>query len=107
MLTPSCFSSNHLFAASVWSALGKRMWPEFSKTSADQPPAYEGVPWARIGEQVGQRNIAITANVYSSSGRSFAVPGVLLASSWLMQLVRLRNMYLHRSQRTSGVGAGL
>ena len=24
-----------------------------------------GVPWARIGEQVGQRNIAITANVHS------------------------------------------
>jgi integrase len=24
-----------------------------------------GVPWARIGEQVGQRNLAVTANVYS------------------------------------------
>jgi len=24
-----------------------------------------GVPWARIGEHVGQRNLAVTANVYS------------------------------------------
>ena len=24
-----------------------------------------GVPWARIGEFVGQRNLAVTANVYS------------------------------------------
>ena len=24
-----------------------------------------GMPWARIGEQVGQRNLAVTANVYS------------------------------------------
>ncbi len=24
-----------------------------------------GVPWARIGEQVGQRNLAVTANTYS------------------------------------------
>ena len=24
-----------------------------------------GVPWARIGEQVGQRDIAVTANTYS------------------------------------------
>lgn len=23
------------------------------------------MPWARIGEQVGQRNLAVTANVYS------------------------------------------
>jgi hypothetical protein len=23
------------------------------------------VPWARIGEQVGQRNLAVTANTYS------------------------------------------
>jgi hypothetical protein len=24
-----------------------------------------GVPWARIGEHVGQRNLAVTANTYS------------------------------------------
>ena len=24
-----------------------------------------GVPWARIGEHVGQRNLAVTANVYT------------------------------------------
>jgi integrase len=24
-----------------------------------------GMPWARIGEQVGQRNLAVTANTYS------------------------------------------
>jgi hypothetical protein len=24
-----------------------------------------GVPWARIGEFVGQRNLAVTANTYS------------------------------------------
>jgi hypothetical protein len=24
-----------------------------------------GVPWARIGEQVGQRNLAVTANMYT------------------------------------------
>ena len=24
-----------------------------------------GVPWARIGEQVGQRNLAVTANTYT------------------------------------------
>jgi integrase len=24
-----------------------------------------GVPWARIGEAVGQRNLAVTANTYS------------------------------------------
>jgi hypothetical protein len=24
-----------------------------------------GVPWARIGEHVGQRNLAVTANAYS------------------------------------------
>jgi integrase len=24
-----------------------------------------GVPWARIGERVGQRNLAVTANTYS------------------------------------------
>jgi len=25
----------------------------------------QGVPWARIGEQVGQRNLAVTANTYT------------------------------------------
>ena len=24
-----------------------------------------GVPWARIGEQVGQRNLVVTANTYT------------------------------------------
>ena len=24
-----------------------------------------GVPWARIGEQVGQRDLAVTANTYT------------------------------------------
>jgi hypothetical protein len=24
-----------------------------------------GVPWARIGEHVGQRNLAVTANTYT------------------------------------------
>ena len=24
-----------------------------------------GVPWARIGEHIGQRNLAVTANIYS------------------------------------------
>ncbi len=24
-----------------------------------------GIPWARIGEHVGQRNLAVTANTYS------------------------------------------
>jgi len=24
-----------------------------------------GMPWARIGEQVGQRDLAVTANTYS------------------------------------------
>ncbi len=26
---------------------------------------WDGVPWARIGEHVGQRNLAVTANTYT------------------------------------------
>ena len=33
-----------------------------SAPSADQ---LRGVPWARIGEHVGQRNLAVTANTYT------------------------------------------
>jgi hypothetical protein len=32
---------------------------------ADLAAAPGGVPWARIGEHVGQRNLAKTANTYS------------------------------------------
>ena len=31
----------------------------------DQPAAPAGVPWARIGEFVGQRSLSVTADVYS------------------------------------------
>ena len=33
--------------------------------AADQPLAPGRLPWARIGEHVGQRNLAVTANTYS------------------------------------------
>lgn len=30
-----------------------------------RPTHHAGVPWARIGEHVGQRNLAVTANTYT------------------------------------------
>jgi hypothetical protein len=42
-----------------------RSRPTTSGTGGSRSCTFSGVPWARIGEHVGQRDLAVTANVYS------------------------------------------
>jgi hypothetical protein len=34
-------------------------------SGTDASPSFTSVPWARIGEHMGQRNLAVTANTYT------------------------------------------
>jgi hypothetical protein len=39
--------------------------PTGSRVAAPRLEHLRGEPWARIGERVGQRNLAVTANTYT------------------------------------------
>jgi hypothetical protein len=41
------------------------VFPARPAAPADRSAPLAGVPWAQIGEHVGQRNLAVTANTYT------------------------------------------